>query len=513
LRNLFKVQGLTIALPGGGLILEAASLRLREGEVVTLLGPSGAGKSTIVRSLFAPDELMKLGYRVEWREREIATEPALIPQRGALLDHLDVAQNIALVQAAAKTRGDPTRWLLAVDLGAEVGAQGRSIATLSGGQAQRASIARVLAAGKKLIVMDEPSVGLDVVGVRLLARLIIEQARKAKVGFILITHDVILAAGASDRLLFLDPASATLVDVLPEWTGPAEFDSPEARQAKLMALEAALEDRLLAERRGRSHVAAKRLERASVLAPITAAGDALVRAFEPHLIVQSSVVFWRTMMQSFVRVAVFYAVVGALLGFVIPYVIINISRSLHPSAILELIKGTYIISLAPPLSGILFAATSGSSVGAWLGGLQLHGQVTALEGLGVRPARYLWAPSWVGLVVAYLATFGVFTIAMLLGGWCLYASSQVSDALGIIAADFIAPPPSRYPALARALWSVGIYTLAIASIVVAKGREAKQSSDDVTGAMTSSVMRVTLFVVVMELLSMLVMRAWGGLHG
>jgi ABC-type transporter Mla maintaining outer membrane lipid asymmetry permease subunit MlaE len=161
----------------------------------------------------------------------------------------------------------------------------------------------------------------------------------------------------------------------------------------------------------------------------------------------------------------------------------------------------------------LFAATSGSSVGAWLGGLQLHGQVTALEGLGVRPARYLWAPSWVGLVVAYLATFGVFTIAMLLGGWCLYASSQVSDALGIIAADFIAPPPSRYPALARALWSVGIYTLAIASIVVAKGREAKQSSDDVTGAMTSSVMRVTLFVVVMELLSMLVMRAWGGLHG
>lgn len=250
----------------------------------------------------------------------------------------------------------------------------------------------------------------------------------------------------------------------------------------------------------------------NLLAPITAAGDALVRTFEPHLMAQSSVVFWRTVTQSFVRVAAFYAVVGALLGFVIPYVIINISRSLQPSAILELIKGTYIVSLAPPLSGILFAATSGSSVGAWLGGLQLHGQVAALDGLGVRPARYLWAPSWMGLVAAYLATFGVFTVAMILGGWCLYASSQVGDPFGIIAADFIAPPPSRYPALARALWSVAVYTLAIASIVVAKGREAKQSSDEVTGAMTSSVMRVTLFIVVMELVSMLVLRAWGP-HG
>jgi ABC-type nitrate/sulfonate/bicarbonate transport system ATPase subunit/ABC-type transporter Mla maintaining outer membrane lipid asymmetry permease subunit MlaE len=504
---------LTVALPGGGCIVEAADLRLREGEVVTLLGPSGAGKSTLVRSLFAPDELLKLGYRVEWSERKISTEPALIPQRGALLDHLDVAENIALVQAAARTHGDPMRWLLAVDLGAEVGAQGRSIATLSGGQAQRASIARVLAAGKKLILMDEPSAGLDVVGVRLLARLIIEQARKAKIGFILITHDVILAAGASDRLLFLDPASATLVDLLPEWTGPAEFDAPEARQTKLMALEAALEDRLLAERPGRSHVGAKRLKGVSPLAPISAAGDALVRAFQPHLKAQSRVIFWRIVTQSFVRLAAFYIAVGALLGFVIPYVIINISRSLQPSAILELIKGTYIVSLAPSLSGILFAATSGSSTGAWLGGLQLHGQVTALDGLGVRPARYLWAPSWMGLVVAYLATFGVFTVAMILGGWCLYASSQVGDAFGVIAADFIAPPPSRYPALARALWSVAVYTLAIASIVVAKGREAKQSSDDVTGAMTSSVMRVTLFIVVMELVSMLVMRAWGAPHG
>ncbi|MEB2312397.1 MAG: hypothetical protein OZ928_11150 [Polyangiaceae bacterium] len=115
-----------------------------------------------------------------------------------------------------------------------------------------------------------------------------------------------------------------------------------------------------------------------------------------------------------------------------------------------------------------------------------------------------------GLTASYLATFVVFTAAMMFGGWALYAAHGVRDAVAVIASDFVEPPPSRLPYLVRGLWSVLAYTVAIASVVVAKGREEKERAEAVTSAMTSSVMRVTLFVVVMELLTVLVVRAWEG---
>jgi ABC-type nitrate/sulfonate/bicarbonate transport system ATPase subunit/ABC-type transporter Mla maintaining outer membrane lipid asymmetry permease subunit MlaE len=511
-KALARVQGLSVALPDGSAVVEATDLLVSAGEVVALLGPSGAGKTTLLRAVFSPDELGRRGYSVTWKERAVAVEPAFVPQRGALLDHLDVTENVALAQAGGRQRGSPGEWLRAVDLDDGVGAEGRSVATLSGGQAQRVAVARVLAAGRKLIVMDEPSVGLDPLGVRLLARLLVTQARRRDAGIVVITHDLALAGGAADRIYFLDPGNRSLVEAVPDWPGPAELDEAETRQKKLLQLEGAVEHLLLGDRAAAAAGRARPSRRLDVLAPFHAAGEAISRAFAPHLFAESAVVFRRTFVQSFVRPAPFYATVGALLGFTVPYVISNISGDLRPAAVFELIKGTYILSLAPPLSAIIFAATSGSAINAWLGGLRLHGQVTALEGLGVPPERYLWAPTWMALAAAYLGTFAVFTLAMIAGGWSLYAASHVSDALGVITADFVSPPPSRYPYLVRGLWSVAVYTFAIASIVVAKGRADKTRSEDVTNAMTSSVMNVTLFVVVMELLSVLVVRAWGA-HG
>ena len=62
-----------------------------------------------------------------------------------------------------------------------------------------------------------------------------------------------------------------------------------------------------------------------------------------------------------------------------PYVATHISAALQPRAMLALLGGTYVLALAPPLSAIVFAATSGSAVSAWLGGLVLGGQEEALE--------------------------------------------------------------------------------------------------------------------------------------
>src|SRR5260370_52288 len=74
---------------------------------------------------------------------------------------------------------------------------------LSGGEAQRVAGARVLASRRKLLFLDEPSVGLDPHRVRMLARLIREQVKALGISAIVVTHDVALAAGVGDRLFML----------------------------------------------------------------------------------------------------------------------------------------------------------------------------------------------------------------------------------------------------------------------------------------------------------------------
>ncbi|MDX2053796.1 MAG: ATP-binding cassette domain-containing protein [Polyangiaceae bacterium] len=507
--TLADVQGLTVQFPNGSLALERVALSLHEGKVVVLLGPSGAGKSTLLKAIFAPDELQRLGYTVDWVERIVTGEPAYVPQRGALLDHLDAADNIKLAQAACGAELDATAWLEAVDLDGAIGSAGRGVDTLSGGQAQRLAVARVLAAGKKLVVMDEPSVGLDPVGVRMLARLLVTQARKHKLGVIVITHDISLAGGAADEIYFLEPNDHSLTRIEP-WSGPTELDDPEVRQQRQVQLDATVEELLLREREPSASGKAKAPNFGDFLAPFRIAGEAIRGIGEPHLFRESMVVLRRTLIQSLVRPALFYAVVGMLLGFTVPYVIANISKDLEPRAVFTLIKGTYILSLAPPLSAIIFVATSGSAISAWLGGLRVNGQVAALEGLGVPARRYLWSPAWLGLSLSYLATFAIFTIAMAVGGYVLYESHGVEHAMEVLLTDFVARPPERRPYLIRALWSVIAYKLALASVVVAKGAEPKSRSDQVTAAMTSSVMRATLFVVITELFTIMLLQMFGG---
>src|SRR4029079_911136 len=155
--------------------------------------------------------------------RSLEADVAFIPQRGALFDHLDVAGNIALAMEAGGKRAEVAPWLEAVDLEASLATRGTSVTTLSGGQAQRLAVARTLAAGRRILVLDEPSVGLDPLGVRSLGRVLVEQARERGVAILVITHDLALAAGASDAILFLDPSRRGLFPAVPGWAGPAEL--------------------------------------------------------------------------------------------------------------------------------------------------------------------------------------------------------------------------------------------------------------------------------------------------
>ena len=90
-----QVRGLRVALPDGRVLIDGADLSVAPGEVVVLLGGSGAGKSTFARVLFERDELAAAGFEVVTAELDSKrAELGLVPQRGALFDHLDVAGNL-----------------------------------------------------------------------------------------------------------------------------------------------------------------------------------------------------------------------------------------------------------------------------------------------------------------------------------------------------------------------------------------------------------------------------------
>jgi ABC-type transporter Mla maintaining outer membrane lipid asymmetry permease subunit MlaE len=237
------------------------------------------------------------------------------------------------------------------------------------------------------------------------------------------------------------------------------------------------------------------------------AGAAVLHALDPRLARPSLAVMLRAVRQSFWRPLPFYGVVGVLLGFTVLYIIAKMSADLRALSVLRLVGGTYILSLAPPLSAILFAATSGNAVNAWLGGMALGTQMLALDGIGVPARRYLWSPAWLALALSYLGTVVVFIAAMVGGGWLLFQLYGGKDALAILTSDFLDPAPGRGPYLVRGIWLMVVYAAAIATIVVERGVGQKDEAAHVTQAMTSAVVRTTLFVVAMELASVMVLFA------
>ena len=141
--------------------------------------------------------------------------------------------------------------------------------------------------------------------------------------------------------------------------------------------------------------------------------------------------------------------------------------------------------------------------------MSLTRQTIALRALGIGEARYLWVPAWLGLVVAHLLLSGIFVLGMLLGG-VAYLELRVPELSGnpgfaweLLTADIVDPPPERAVFRVRALGLIGVYALGIAGDAIAKGSKDKHSAEEVTIAMVRSVMVTTLWIVALELGSLL----------
>jgi molybdate transport system permease protein len=180
------------------------SITGRDGEVLALVGPNGSGKSTLLRAL-AGLSAMTGSVQVDGQELAgLAPERrnvGWVPQHAALFPHLSALDNIAYGLGGRRGRETAREWLRR--LGIERLA-GRRPAQLSGGQAQKVALARALARGPRLLLLDEPLSALDVS-----ARVDVRRALRTHLAdydgvTILVTHDAVDAVAFADRVVALE---------------------------------------------------------------------------------------------------------------------------------------------------------------------------------------------------------------------------------------------------------------------------------------------------------------------
>ncbi|HEY3808211.1 MAG TPA: ATP-binding cassette domain-containing protein [Kofleriaceae bacterium] len=502
-----RVRGLRVVLPDGRALIDGVDLDVAAGEVVVLLGGSGAGKSTFARVLFERAELVASGFEVVAAELDLDRgQLGLVPQRGALFDHLDVGGNISIALRHAGSNETPRDWLEKVGLDPSL--EHAPVGQLSGGQAQRVAVARVLASKRALLFLDEPSVGLDPHRVRELARLVRAQVKALGISAIVVTHDVALAAGVADRLMMLSLADRTLVPLFADrWPGALEDHAAEDRGKWLALLEAALVAHI--EQHGdaaapKGTPKRRRMNLGRLVAPFGVAVAALARV--PGQLARYPGEFfaiaWRVLAQTFVRPLAFYAIVSTLIGYTVLFVISKVGGAgVRPDALLEQIGGSHVVALAPALSALLFVAASGSATNAWLGSMGLTKQTLALDALGVDRRAYLWAPAFAAIAIAYLAVAALFALGMIAGGMLVCRAYGVPHAWQLLTGDLVDPRPERLRYAVRAIFLAWIYAWGIASDVVAKGGASKPDADAVTRGMTASVVACTLWIVAWELVT------------
>jgi sulfonate transport system ATP-binding protein len=188
-----QVQGLTRAF-GGNVVLDKLDLAIRPGEFVALLGRSGSGKSTLLRTLAGLDPAPPGVVTVPAARAVVFQEPRLMPWK-------KVWRNITLGLRTPDPKARAEAALAEVGLGHRMGAWPL---TLSGGEAQRAALARALVREPQLLLLDEPFAALDALTRLQMQALVIALWQKHLPAVLLVTHDVDEALVLADRVLVLE---------------------------------------------------------------------------------------------------------------------------------------------------------------------------------------------------------------------------------------------------------------------------------------------------------------------
>lgn len=202
-------------------LVDDISVQVRAGEVLAVVGPSGSGKSSFLRLLNRLDEPTSgtvFFEDVDYRQippRELRRKVGMVTQRPFLFPG-SVFGNVSF---GPLQRGEAFSEAQAEELLTRVGLAGyvsRDVANLSGGEAQRVSLARALANSPTVLLLDEPTSALDEQAKTGVESLIRDIIRETRLTCIIVTHDTAQAARMATRVMMLERGRATRIGTVME---------------------------------------------------------------------------------------------------------------------------------------------------------------------------------------------------------------------------------------------------------------------------------------------------------
>jgi putative ABC transport system ATP-binding protein len=218
--NVLTTLHLTLSI-GSLKLVDDISVEVRSGEVLAIVGPSGSGKSSLLRLLNRLDEptsgtvfLQNVDYR-QIPPRELRRKVGMVTQHAFLFPGT-VYEN---VRFGPRQRGEEFSRAQAEELLTRVGLGGyaeRDVTNLSGGEAQRVSLARALANSPLVLLLDEPTSALDEEAKAEVESLIRDIIRETHLTCIVVTHDTAQAARLATRLMRLQGGRVTGIGTVNE---------------------------------------------------------------------------------------------------------------------------------------------------------------------------------------------------------------------------------------------------------------------------------------------------------
>ena len=208
---------------GSRVLLDDASFDVQRGEILVILGGSGCGKSSLMKNIIGLYEPMSGDIQITGKSilKASAAEKAQLQrslgvmyQSGALFGSLTVLENVRFPLDQFTDLGMPSKNLTARMLlrQVEMGhAESLMPGELSGGMLKRAGIARAMALGCDILMLDEPSAGLDPITAANLDRTILTLRKSLGFTFVVVTHELQSIFTIADRAIMLDPVSRSII--------------------------------------------------------------------------------------------------------------------------------------------------------------------------------------------------------------------------------------------------------------------------------------------------------------